>query len=143
MAVNFDKAGLIYGVLAFQLHILTMQLMPGDSLSGGVGNSKYEAMQAFLIIAYLVYLAAFILLILKHFGVLSDKIADICTIIFLFAAAVCTIIGIGIHGDIYGDGAASLSNRSYYQRAAYVTGALSGFVAGIFLVLPYCGVGSK
>lgn len=140
MGVNFEKVGLIYGTLAYHLHLLTMQVLPGDS--GNSIFSRYEAMQAFLIIAYLLHLAGFILLILKHFSLLSNKMADIATIVLFFAAAACTIIGIAIHGNIYGDGVSS-GNVGYFQRASYVMGALAAIVAGVFLVLPFCGVGSK
>jgi len=136
MGVNFDKAGLIYGALAYQLHLLTMQVLATDNTILTT-VSRIQAIQAFLIIAYILYLVSFILLILKHFGVFSDKIADIVTIVLLFVAAGCAIVGVALDGILTGYG------DNNFPRASYVIGALSGITAAIFLLLPFCGVGSK
>ena len=79
---NMDKIALLMIALAFQFHSLCM------ATTGKYYNTdqdKDDATKAFLIIAFILYLAAFILSVLINFGNLDNKIAKILTVVACIA----------------------------------------------------------
>jgi len=127
MGVDLGKVALVLGSLAFQMHIFSMAM---SNFRLSTIASEDNAVQAFLIIAYLLFLACFILLLLMHYSELNgNKMVEIIVAILLLAAAVCVIIGIAIFGN-------RLQNQtSPYPMTVYSTATICGGAAGVLILL--------
>jgi lysylphosphatidylglycerol synthetase-like protein (DUF2156 family) len=131
MKVKFDKVALIFGALAFQLYTVTFsQTNYRGNFFADKGTD--DAIQAFLIIAFFLFLAGFVLLLLENFAQLAGKIVIIITIIVLIVAVVCAVIGISIFSGIHNGYVSS------YSMTSYATAIISGGLAVIFLFVKMC-----
>ena len=95
--VDFGKMALVHGSLAFELHIAAMTLFD----NGGSTLSKTQAVQAMLIIAFLLLLVSFLLLLLMHYAdtLKGNKIALICLMVFFFLSGTpqyCKVFNISV-----------------------------------------------
>ncbi len=86
---NWAKISLLHVFMAFQLHTVTMA-MAGLFISDDAVNnrsSQDDAVKAFIIIAYLLFLVTFVLVALVHFGQLekSFPVAVASVVMCLFA----------------------------------------------------------
>jgi len=87
MGVKFDKMGLLFGSIAFQIYTLTFAMVSYRATGNpGTGQSADDAVQAFLILAYLFFLGGFVLLMLQNFSKLDGKIFVIITLITFIVA---------------------------------------------------------
>lgn len=90
---NYDltKVALVFGMMAFQLHILTMTtsdyLLLDPTFRMNHGNHRNNVIQAFLIIAYLLFiLSLLLLLILSYSNLKGNKVMCVFAAFFLFIA---------------------------------------------------------
>jgi hypothetical protein len=93
--MNFGKAALLFGSLAFQMHMLTIAFDGYTVSNAGLGSLKDrdDAIKAFLILAFLGFLASQILLLLMNFGDFrGNKIVSIIVMILLLAASKCNTL---------------------------------------------------
>lgn len=89
--LDLTKVALVFGMMAFQLHILTMTtseyLLYTPTITRDHKNHKNNVIQAFLIIAYLLFiLSLLLLLILSYSNLKGNKVMSVFTAIFLFIA---------------------------------------------------------
>jgi ABC-type multidrug transport system permease subunit len=131
MGVDLGKVALVLGSLAFQMHIFSLAMTGSFRVANNVGEDN--AVQAFLIIAYLLFLACFILLLLMHYSDLNgNKMVEIAVAVMLFCAAASVIIGMAIYGNRGGSGSAP------YPLTVYTTGTICGIAAGVLILLKTC-----
>lgn len=91
---DFCKVALVFGMVAFQLHILTMTtsnfLIFETTTYSGINRSNHRnnVIQAFIIIAYLLYVASVLLLLALSYsnGVRGSKALSVFTAFILFIA---------------------------------------------------------
>jgi len=140
MGVNFEKVALAFGALAFQLHIISMAMSnyrvlgPRDE-----DKSKDDAIQAFIILAYLILTGSFILLLLQNFTGLNGKLIAFFTILTLLAGGVCAVIGVAVYADVINSrNLGTASDVIAFSMTSYIVGAASAAVAAIFLFLRMC-----
>ena len=84
-----DKIALLLITLAFQFHAVCMAITGKYAIApdwDDSNESKDDAVKAFIIIAFILYLAAFVLSVLINFGNLDEKVVKIITIIAAIAA---------------------------------------------------------
>ena len=84
---NLDKVALVLISLAFQLHALCMATSGKYFIASSANDDNEaasEAVQAFLIIAFLAYMCAFMIAVLINFGNLDGKVAKIVTVVACF-----------------------------------------------------------
>ena len=89
--VDFGKLALVHGGLAFQLQVASMTVFGHDIVTVDIdGNRFYDSgnsVAGFTVLAFFLFLVAFILLLLINFGELSgNRPAQIATMILLFIA---------------------------------------------------------
>lgn len=89
--LDLTKVALVFGMMAFQLHILTMTtseyLLYAPTINMDHKNHKNNVIQAFLIIAYLLFiLSLLLLLILSYSNLKGNRVMSVFTAIFLFIA---------------------------------------------------------
>lgn len=94
--MDCGKAALLFGALAFQLHMLSIAF-DGYYLVGRIGtdlSDRDDAVKAFLIIAFLCFLAAQVLLLLMNFGDFrGNKLVGILVILILILAGTLKMMG--------------------------------------------------
>lgn len=127
IGIDCVKGALIFGFLAFQLHVLTMAVTSND---WHTDNDKFDkTAKAFLAIAYLLFAADFVLLLIVNFTKEGgNRIIVIVTAVLPFVAAALVIIAVSLYNIYY---------TVAFPTTTYVIGALSGVFAGILLLLPF------
>jgi len=98
----------------------------------GSGNSDTQAL---LIIAFLLYCLAAILIVMTKLADFNhDLIISIIVLVALFIAALFLIIGVGVNGK----------TAPPYSGTLEISAALLGILGGVFLLLNMlCGGGAK
>jgi len=87
--MDCGKAALLFGSLAFKMHMLTIAF---DGYSVAMPKDRDDAIKAFLILAFLCFLASQVLLLLLNFGDFrGNKIVSIIVSITLLAAGMHAI----------------------------------------------------
>lgn len=128
--VAWAKISLLHVFLAFQLHTVSMAMAGLGAVTAN--QTADNAIKAFIIIAYLLFLVTFVLAALVHFGGLENSFpVAVASVVMVLLAVVCSIIGVGVFG---GDG-----GRAAYPLTTYVTGALCGLIGGILMCLQLTG----
>lgn len=146
---NYDltKVALVFGMMAFQLHILTMTtsdyLLLDPTFRMNHGNHRNNVIQAFLIIAYLLFiLSLLLLLILSYSNLKGNKVMCVFAAFFLFIAASSVVVGVAVFdATVYWDGSQETTITrpfSSYTTTTYVTGAASGYVACVVILASMC-----
>lgn len=145
---DFCKVALVFGMVAFQLHILTMTtsnflIFDATTLSVDRSNHRNNVIQAFIIIAYLLYVASVILLLALSYsnGVRGSKALSVVTAFVLFIAASSVIIGLAVFdAETYYKQKPGQFSRPFssYLTTTYVTAAASGYASCIVLLVSLC-----
>jgi len=126
------KVALACGTVAFQLYLITFAMSTEYRVRDD--STKDDAIQAFLIIAYLLLVVGFILLCLMNFSGMDGKLVAIITLIIFAAGAVCAVIGVGI----FADAQPSKSNYFAYSLTSFLTAAACAVLAAVFTMLSIC-----
>lgn len=139
---DLGKVALVFGMMAFQLHILTMTASNFYVVQPDLARQYHRnnVVLAFIIIAYLLYIISLLLLlVLSYSNLRGNKALSGVTAAILFIAASSVIVGLAVFdAETYPYRYNVSSKFSSYTTTTFVTAAASGYASCIILFVSMC-----
>lgn len=128
MGADWGKLALIHCMIGYEANVLGMLSFSVSGVACVGDNSDCEAVQAMLILGFLIYTAGGILMVLtKLGGVGASIIFTILSIAAFIIAALFIFIGVGLNADG--------RNTQAYASTLSISAAILGLLASVFLLL--------
>jgi hypothetical protein len=131
----------VLAFFAFQLHILTMTLS-NYKIYGAKGTdfeTKDNVIQAFVILAYALFIIGLILsVMMTRSGLAASNFAAAITAVILLLAAGSVVIFLAVYNDYDANTAGPTTGLDTYWISTYSVGGACGLVAGTLLLVALC-----